>query len=152
MHESDRSAMDRHLPSRRLRHDELTRAVIGAFYDVYNALGFGFLEQVYVKALAVALQRAGLGVEREQQYDVYFRDVVVGRYRVDLLVHQSVLVEVKATHALVDADRRQVLNSLRCTGIEVALLLHFGPVARFERIVLRRTASTRRDVADPDAQ
>ena len=129
--------MDRNLPRRRLPHDDLTRTIIGAFFDVYNALGFGFLEQVYVNALAIALERAGYAVEREQVYDVYFRDAVVGRYRVDLLVEASVLVEVKATHALLDAHRRQVLNYLRCTRVEVGLLLHFGPVPRFQRIVMR---------------
>ena len=70
-------------------------------FDVYNALGFGFLEQVYVNALAIALERAGYAVERQQVYDVYFRDAVVGRYRVDLLVEASVLVEVKATVLLI---------------------------------------------------
>ena len=128
--------MERNLPRRRLVHDELTRTIIGAFYDVYNALGFGFLEQIYMNALAIALERAGLLVERERVYDVPFRDVTVGRHRVDMLVEKSVLVEGKATHVIVDADRRQTMNYLRCTQLDVALLLHFGPRPSFQRIVM----------------
>ena len=143
--------MERNLPRRRLPHAELTGAIIGAFYDVYNALGFGFLEQVYVNALAIALERAGFALERERAYDVYFRDAIVGRYRVDLLVEKSVLIEVKAAYALADADRRQVLNYLRCTGVEVSLLLHFGPMPEFQRIVLREQLASYRDAARIDA-
>lgn len=132
--------MERRPTSHSLPYEELTGAIIGAFYDVYNALGFGVLKRAYVNAPAIALQRAGLAVEREQAYDIYFRDTVVGRYRVDLLIENAVLVEAKATHALADADRRQVLSYLRCTGVEVGLLLHFGPAAKFERIVLRKSA------------
>jgi GxxExxY protein len=127
--------MERNLPRRRLLHDETTRIVIGAFYDVYNALGFGFLEKVYVNALVVALERAGLLVERERLFEVPFRDAVVGLYRVDLLVERCVVVEAKSTSYLTEADFKQTLNCLTCTKLDVSLLLHFGPKPRFHRIV-----------------
>jgi GxxExxY protein len=113
----------------------LTRRIIGAFYYVYDRLGFGFLEAVYRRALAHVLMRAGLTVECEQLIEVWFDGVKVGHYRADMLVERRVLVEFKATDRLTATDRKQLLNYLRATDVEVGLLLNFGPRAQFERLV-----------------
>lgn len=128
--------MRTHLPHRRLLHDEIPRPILGAFYDVYNALAFGLFERVYANALSYALSQAGVRLARETAFEVLFRDRVVGVYRVDLLVEDKVLVEVKATHSLTDFDRRQVLNDLRVTRLDVGVLLHFGPKPHVERIMM----------------
>ena len=112
-----------------------TDVVIGAFFDVYNTLRFGFLEAVYSNALAHVLRGHGLEVEREVPIAVNFRGVDVGHYRVDLLVCRQVIVEVKATRSLDPSARYQTLNYLRATGMPVGLLLHFGPRAHFHRVV-----------------
>ncbi len=79
-----------------MKHQELTRQIIGVFFDVYNELGHGFLESVYVEAFALALRESGLGVQREMPLTVRFRNKVVGEFRADLVVGGAVLVEVKA--------------------------------------------------------
>ncbi|HEU4599735.1 MAG TPA: GxxExxY protein [Solirubrobacterales bacterium] len=117
----------------------LTEKIIGAFYAVYNDLGFGRLEAVCLNALRVELSYRGIAWEKEVLYPVHYRGVQVGPYRCDLLVDRRVIVELKATHRLTDADRRQLLNYLRSADVEVGLLLHFGPGAAFERVVASRS-------------
>jgi len=118
-----------------LVEERLTRQIIGAFYYVYDRLGFGFLEAVYRRALAFVLRRSGLKVDCERIVDVWFEDEKVGHYRADLVVEDKVIVEIKAAERLVEADRKQLLNYLRASRMEVGLLLNFGPKARFERRV-----------------
>ena len=115
--------------------ESLTRQIIGAFFFVYDRLGFGFLEAVYRRALAHALTRAGVSVECEKLVDVWFEGVKVGHYRVDMLVENKVVVELKAAERLTATDRKQLLNYLRASEVEVGLLLNFGPRAHFERLV-----------------
>ena len=115
--------------------ESLTRQIIGAFFYVYDRLGFGFLEAVYRRALAHVLRRAGLTVECEKSVDVWFDGVHVGHYRVDMVVENKVVVELKAADRLTASDRKQLLNYLRASNIEVGLLLNFGPKAQFKRLV-----------------
>jgi GxxExxY protein len=122
-----------------LLHGELTGEIIAGFYAVYNELGYGFLESVYVRALAIELFARRMHVAREVPVSVMYKGVTVGTYRADLVVAGTVVVEVKAGPESADADRSQLLNYLRCSGKEVGLLLHFGPKA-----VLRRVVHTRR--------
>ena len=117
---------------------ELTGAIIGAFFECYNALKFGYLESVYRSALAVELQARGHRFVREGLIEVLYKGVCVGKYRYDLLVDGRVLVEVKSGDALAPTAKRQLLNYLRGTGLEVGLLLHFGPEPRFFRCVHQR--------------
>ena len=109
-----------------LKHSDITGEVIRAFYQVYNSLGFGFLEKVYENALALELRQSGLDVVQQKPISVHYRGVVVGEYFADLLVEQVVLVELKASSMLVGAHEAQLLNYLRATNIEVGLLLNFG--------------------------
>jgi GxxExxY protein len=78
-----------------LVHGELTRAIIGAFFEVYNELGYGFVESVYQRALPLALAARGVRSEREVPLSVRFRGEVVGDYRADLVVEGKVIVESK---------------------------------------------------------
>ena len=118
--------------------ERVSNRVISAFYTVYNKLQYGYLEQVYVGAMAVELRRSGLRFEREHAMNVLYEGEVVGRYRADLVVEEVLVVEVKAGRALDESARWQTLNYLRATGLELALLLHFGPAPKFHRVVASR--------------
>jgi len=118
------------------KHDDLTERVIGVFYDVYNELGYGFLESVYREAMRLALTQAGLRVNAEVPVPVSFRGVVVGMFRADLIVDDCLLVELKAVDQIVRQHESQTMHYLRATSIEVALLMNFGTLPRFKRIVM----------------
>jgi GxxExxY protein len=119
-----------------LRHGATTDAIIGAFYDVYNELGHGFLESVYREALALVLAERGLKVEQEKSVTVCFRKSTVGIFRTDLLVNNAVIVELKCARALDSVHEAQLLNYLKATEFEVGLLLNFGTRPQFRRMLL----------------
>ena len=125
----------RRLDDQSLADAALTRVVIGAFYDVYNALGHGFLESVYATAMVRELRRRGLTVEREVHVVVRYKGEPVGHFRADVLVESRLVVELKASASTVPADRRQLLNYLRATNLEVGLLLSFGHRPTFCRVI-----------------
>jgi GxxExxY protein len=114
----------------------LSEQVLSAFFLVYRELGYGFLEAVYVNALFVELTKRGVGVKREVLTEVLYAGVSVGTYRIDLLVGGRIMIEVKSSKTLANADERQLLNYLKATNIEVGFLLHFGPEPRFRRRIL----------------
>ena len=118
-----------------LVESELTRKIIGAFFACYNELGYGFLESVYRRALTAELRARGMRAEEEVPIEVCYKGIVVGSFKLDLLIEDRVIVEAKATAALGIADRRQLINYLRATNLEVGLLLHFGPEPRFARCI-----------------
>ncbi len=118
-----------------LLHRELTRSVIGAFYEVYNHLGFGLLEPIYANALERELVGRGHRVLREVLVRVYYKGEHIGWQRLDMVVDDTLIVEIKSTRQLHESARRQLLCYLRVTRFEVGLLLHFGPKARFHRLV-----------------
>jgi len=116
-----------------LKHEELTDAVLKAFYKVYNTLGYGFLEKVYENALVVELRKQGLTIEQQVPITVYYEGVVVGEYFADMLVDGKVIVEMKSAEALAGGHEAQLLNYLRGTEIEVGMVLNFGPKPEFRR-------------------
>ena len=118
-----------------LHLERLTHSVIGAFFEVYNDLGFGFLEPIYLRALAVELRHRGHMVDLEVKSCVSYRGVEIGRQRLDMVVDGSLVIEVKSTTDLHSSARRQLLNYLCATRLELGLLLHFGPKARFYRLI-----------------
>jgi GxxExxY protein len=120
----------------KLVHGDLTREIIGAFYDVYNGLGFGFIESVYQRALPIALAERGVRCAREVLMNIQFKGVEVGVYRADLVVDGKVIVESKVADKIVRIHERQVLNYLRATGLTVGLILNFGPQPSFRRLLL----------------
>lgn len=109
-----------------MEHEEITEKIIQAFYKVYNTLGYGFLEKVYLNALFIELTALGFQVEMEKRILVYYFGKVVGDYNADLIVEDVVAVELKAIQVLVPENERQLVNYLKATKIEVGLLLNFG--------------------------
>ena len=120
-----------------LIHSALTRSVIGAFFEVYNTLGFGFLEHLYVMAMERELLARDHDVARQVGVDVVYKGQRLGTQRLDLLVDQTVVVETKANYELHKAAHRQLYNYLRATNLAVGLLFHFGPEPRFYRIICK---------------
>jgi GxxExxY protein len=118
-----------------LKHHELTEKIIGIFYDVFNELGYGFLESTYARAMIIALQQSGLTAAREVSIPVWFRHREIGSYFADILVNGQVLLELKAARALDRAHEAQLLHYLRATDIEVGLLLNFGQRPQFRRLL-----------------
>ena len=116
-------------------HADLSEAIIKCFYDVYNTLGYGFLEKVYENSFRIALRKAGLKVEQQVPVTVRFEGEVVGEYFADLLVEGLIIVELKAARAIGSEHEAQLINYLRATGHEVDLLFNFGPKAEFRRKV-----------------
>lgn len=114
---------------------ELTNKIIGAFYKVYNTLGYGFLEKVYENSLRIELVKLGLKVEQQKNIRVIYEGFEVGNYFADLLVEDLVIIELKATEAICDEHEAQLLNYLRATDKEVGLLFNFGKEAKFVRKV-----------------
>ena len=115
------------------KHTELTEQIIGAFFEVYNTLGFGFLEKNYENALAIELRNRGLAVEQQAPIVVKYAGQVIGEYFADLVVAGQVIIELKAAKSLTADHEAQLLNYLKATEYEVGLLLNFGPKASFKR-------------------
>ena len=115
--------------------EDLTRSIIGAFHEVYNTLGFGFLEHIYVMALERELRRRGHHVDREVSVRVMYKGEELSNQRLDMVVDGRIIIEVKSMMDLAKTARRQLYNYLKATNMEVGLLLHFGPAARFYREV-----------------
>ena len=120
-------------------HQDITDKILGSFFRIYRVRGYGFLENLYSNSLAVDLGTKGIDVKREVPIEVHWLGVLVGTYRMDLLVEGKVLVEVKTVERLSDAHSRQLLNYLKATGIEVGLLLNFGPDPQFVRMINSKT-------------
>ena len=118
-----------------LVHERLSYSVIGAFFEVYYTLGFGFLEHVYVASLTRELKHRGHDVRREVSVPVLYKGEEVARQRLDMIVDHKLVVETKSTRALHEGAVRQVENYLRATTIELGLLLHFGPQPKFYRVI-----------------
>jgi len=116
-----------------MKHEEITEKIIQAFYKVYNTLGYGFLEKVYLNALFIELIAMGLKVEKEKRILVYYFGSIVGDYNADLIVEDVVAVELKAIGILVEENEHQLLNYLKATNIEVGLLLNFGKKPQLKR-------------------
>lgn len=131
-----------------LLHEDLTRIIIGRFFLVYNRIGFGNLENAYAEALRIELSKVCGRVEREVPLAVHYDGEVIGSYRVDLLVEGAVIVEVKAAGSLCHDHERQLLNYLKCSDIEVGLLLNFGARPEFRRLLFTNDRKPSR-VADP---
>ena len=110
----------------KLLHRATTEAIIGAAFEVHQELGYGFLERVYQRALQVELIRRGVGAEIERRIQVQYKGVVVGDYDADLVIADSVAVEIKVNPQYDKRDEAQLLNELKATGLKVGLFVNFG--------------------------
>jgi GxxExxY protein len=132
--------MDRHDgQDKELKHELITKAVIGCASEVINELGAGFLESVYEKALLLALRQQGLSVLSQHPVKVMFRGECVDDFFADIFVEGKVIVELKAVKTIAPEHQAQIINYLNATGIEVGLLINFGsPKLEYKRFTRRR--------------
>lgn len=119
-----------------LLHADITEQVIGAAFEVHRALGYGFLEKVYQRALQVELLERGLTAEIEREIRVEYKGINIGHYHADLFVQEAVIVELKVAKEYNPSDEAQIINQLKATGIKVGLLINFGrSQVEFKRFV-----------------
>ena len=117
----------------KLLHKDLTERIIKVYYNVYNTLGYGFLEKVYENALSIELKKKGLNCKRQKPITVFYENEIVGEYFADLIVNDEIIIELKACETLIKEHEIQVVNYLKATKIEVALLLNFGKTPEIKR-------------------
>jgi len=117
----------------KILHSELTEKIIKAFYNVYNTLGYGFLEKVYENALKIELSKMGLNVQAQKNIKVHYAGYEVGDYYADLLINDLIIIELKAAENICEEHEAQLINYLKATNIEVGLLINFGKKAEFKR-------------------
>jgi GxxExxY protein len=115
-------------------HSELTEKIIGCAYDVYNQLGYGFLEKVYENAMMIKLSQKELEAQ-QVPISVHFEGHIVGEYCADILVDNSVIIEFKAVSALSKSHEVQLVNYLKATEVKVGLLINFGEKLKIIRRV-----------------
>ena len=120
-------------------YKEETDSIIAAFYEVYNALGYGFLERVYQNALFQELTRRGFRCEAQYRIDVFYKGNKVGEYYADILVNERIILELKTTESICPEHEAQLVNYLKATRMEVGLLLNFGKKPQFVRKVFNNT-------------
>ena len=116
-----------------LLHKSITDAILKVYYEVYNELGYGFLEKVYQNSMYIELKNKGYKVEAQSKIKVYYKETEVGEYYADLMVENLVILELKAVDYIVKDFENQILNYLRSTDCEVGLLLNFGKKPEFRR-------------------
>lgn len=117
----------------RLLHEEITEKIIKSYFKVYNTLGYGFLEKVYEKALAIELRKNGVEVKCQHPISVLYEGEIVGEYFADIIVNNIVVIELKATKELSEENECQLINYLKTTDIELGLLLNFGKEPEYKR-------------------
>lgn len=120
-----------------LLHKDITEKILKAFYNVYNTLGYGFLEKVYENSLLIELRKMGLFCIAQEQIKVYYENEQVGFYIADIIVNGVVIIEVKAAESLCEEHEFQLINYLKATEIEVGLLLNFGKNPQFKRKIFQ---------------
>ena len=116
-----------------LLHKEFTDLIIKAFYNVYNTLGYGFLEKIYENAMLIDLQKLGLNAKRQVPIKVFYEEELLGEYFADLVVEENIILELKAAENLREEHECQLINYLKATEIEFGLLLNFGKKSQFKR-------------------
>jgi len=117
------------------KHSDITSKIIKAYYNVYNKLGYGFLEKVYENSMMIELIRLGLHCEKQYPIKVYFDEQEVGEYFADILVESCVVVELKAAENFCPEHEAQLVNYLKATDLEVGILFNFGKEPQFKRKV-----------------
>ena len=118
---------DKHL------HSDLTGIIIKAYYNVYNKLGYGFLEKVYENAMLVEMKKFGLKCSKQVPIKVFYDSENVGEYFADIIVNEHIIIELKAAECIIEEHEAQLTNYLRATNVEVGLLLNFGKKPEFKR-------------------
>ena len=110
-----------------LQDADLTRAIIGATYDAFNHLGFGYQEKYYQRAVAIELTKRKIPFHREQAQPLRYEGKIIGRYFADFVVHDRIVLELKVANAILEAYVKQVLGYLRACGLTVGILAVMTP-------------------------
>ena len=95
-----------------MEYREITETIIGCAYRVYNKMGFGFLESVYEKCLLIELRKAGLDAESQKPITVYYEDEIVGEFVADIIVNDTIILELKSVRRIIEAHEVQLVNYL----------------------------------------
>ena len=109
-----------------MKYGDITETIIGCAYRVYSKMGFGFLESVYEKCLLIELCKADLDVESQKPITVYYDNEIVGEFVADIIVNDSIILELKSVRRIIKAHEVQLVNYLVATGKPVGLILNFG--------------------------
>lgn len=128
-----------------LLNNELTSLILKTYYEIYNELGYGFLEKVYQNALLIELKNKGLEVTPNKKIKVYYKGENVGDYYADIIVNDTVILELKAAEYIIDQFENQLLNYLKGTDCEVGLLLNFGKKPEFRRKIYENKRKNRKN-------
>ncbi len=128
-----------------LLNNKLTSLILKTYYEVYNELGYGFLEKVYQNALLIELKNKGLEVTPNKKIKVYYKGENVGDYYADIIVNDTVILELKAAEYIIDQFENQLLNYLKGTDCEVGLLLNFGKKPEFRRKIYENKRKNRKN-------
>ncbi|MBN8642664.1 MAG: GxxExxY protein [Flavobacteriales bacterium] len=128
-----------------LLHKDLTDVILKTFYEVYNELGYGFLEKVYQNALLIELKNKGIEVSPQKKIKVFYKGNEVGDYYADIIVENKVILELKAAEYVVEEFENQLLNYLRGTNCEIGLLLNFGKKPEFRRKIFENKRKIRKN-------
>ncbi len=119
-----------------LLHEELTSHILNAFYEVYNRLGYGFLEKVYQNSLFFELKNRGLDVIPQKRCAVFYKGREVGEYFSDIVVNEVIILELKACDAIAREHASQLQNYLKASNLELGFVLNFGQKPEFYRMLL----------------
>jgi len=107
-------------------YKELSYKIVGLAMEVYNELGYGFLEKVYENSMMVLFERERIPVRQQAGVPVYFEQRVVGEYVADIIVEDKIIIEIKSASGIADAHRAQVLNYLKATNMRLGIIINFG--------------------------
>jgi GxxExxY protein len=110
----------------KILHKDLSYKIVGLATQVRKELGYGFLEKVYENALMVLLEENGIKAEQQVSIKVNFHGRVIGNYIADILVEDSIILELKTIERITKYEMAQTLNYLKATGLKLALILNFG--------------------------
>jgi GxxExxY protein len=111
-----------------MQHSELTEKIIACAYAVYNKMGFGYLESVYERCMLIELADVGLKTESQKKLKVLYKGQVVGDFVADIIVNETVIVELKSVSQIVKAHEIQLVNYLVSTDKDVGLILNFAKI------------------------
>jgi GxxExxY protein len=117
-----------------VENEKITEKIIGCAFNVYNHMGAGYLESVYEHCLLIELKKAGLNAKSQHPIKVLYENQVVGEFIADIIVEESIIVELKAVSQLTKIHEAQLVNYLVSTGKDIGLLINFGP----EKVTLKR--------------
>ena len=118
-----------------MKHEEITHKIIGCAMKVHSTLGNGFQEVIYQRALAIEMEKQGLGFQREMEMPIFYEEVDIGTRRVDFFVEDLIMVELKALIMLEEVHLAQAMNYCQAYNLPIGLLINFGAKSlEFKRV------------------